>query len=67
MRRSVALAILALWVLVGSAHAQEPVPFDYRCDAAAAATTPAALPADGWYRVATAALAGWKLASAAPG
>ena len=29
---------------------QEPVPFDYRCGAAAAATTPAALPADGWQR-----------------
>ncbi len=35
---------------MGSAHAQAPVPFDYRCDAAAAATTPAALPADGWQR-----------------
>ena len=50
MKRSAALAALALWLLVGSAHAQEPVPFDYRCDAAAAATTPAALPADGWQR-----------------
>ena len=50
MKRSVALVALALWALVGSAHAQEPVPFDYRCDAAAAATTPAALPADGWQR-----------------
>src|SRR5207344_588598 len=40
----------ALWLMVGSAHAQEPVPFDYRCDAAAAAATPAALPADGWKR-----------------
>ncbi len=39
-----------LSVLVGSVHAQEPVPFDYRCDAAAAATTPAGLPADGWQR-----------------
>ena len=50
MKRSSALAALALWLLVGSAHAQEPVPFDYRCGAAAAATTPAALPADGWQR-----------------
>ena len=50
MKRSPALAALALWLLVGSAHAQEPIPFDYRCDAAAAATTPAALPADGWQR-----------------
>ncbi len=50
MKRSAALVALALWLLVGSAHAQEPVPFDYRCDAAAAATTPAALPADGWQR-----------------
>ena len=33
---------LALWVCGGSAHAQEPVPFDYAADAAAAAT-PAAL------------------------
>jgi signal transduction histidine kinase/ActR/RegA family two-component response regulator len=47
-----ALAALALWVLVGSVHAQEPVAFDYRCDAAAAATTPAGLPADGWQRAA---------------
>jgi signal transduction histidine kinase/CheY-like chemotaxis protein len=52
MKRSVALAALALWVLVESARAQERVPFDYRCDAAAAATTPAALPADGWQRAA---------------
>jgi signal transduction histidine kinase len=44
------LAALALWALVGSAHAQEPVPFEYRCDAAAATATPAALPADGWQR-----------------
>ena len=51
MKRRAALVALALWVLVGSAHAQEqPVPFDYRCDAAAAAATPAALPADGWQR-----------------
>ena len=50
VKRSAALAALALWLLVGSAHAQEPVPFDYRCGAAAAATTPAALPADGWQR-----------------
>jgi signal transduction histidine kinase/ActR/RegA family two-component response regulator len=49
VKRSLALAALALWALVGSAHAQEPVPFDYRCDSAAA-TTPAALPADGWQR-----------------
>jgi signal transduction histidine kinase/ActR/RegA family two-component response regulator len=49
VKRSAALVALALWVLVGSAHAQEPVPFDYRCDAAAAAT-PATLPADGWLR-----------------
>jgi hypothetical protein len=49
VKRSAALAALALWLLVGSAHAQEPVPFDYRCDAAAAAaTTPAALPEEGW-------------------
>ena len=50
MTLSAALASLALWLLVGSARAQEPVPFDYRCDAAAAATTPATLPADGWQR-----------------
>ncbi len=50
MKCGAAFAALALWLLVGSAHAQEPVPFDYRCDAAAAATTPAALPADGWQR-----------------
>jgi signal transduction histidine kinase/ActR/RegA family two-component response regulator len=50
VKRGAALAALALWVLVGSARAQEPVPFDYRCDATAAATTPAALPADGWQR-----------------
>ena len=47
MRQFVALA---LWVLVGSVHAQEPVPFDYRCDATAESATPAALPADGWQR-----------------
>ena len=52
MRRGAALAALVLWALVGRAQAQEPVPFDYRCDAAAAATTPAALPADGWQRAA---------------
>jgi signal transduction histidine kinase/ActR/RegA family two-component response regulator len=46
----VALVALALWLLVGSVHAQEPVPFDYRCDAAASVTTPAGLPADGWQR-----------------
>ena len=50
MKWLAALVALALWLLVGSAHAQEPVPFDYRCDAAAAATTPVALPADGWQR-----------------
>jgi signal transduction histidine kinase/ActR/RegA family two-component response regulator len=48
--RRAALAALALWLLAACAHAQEPVPFDYRCDAAAAPTTPAALPADGWQR-----------------
>ena len=50
MKRGVALAALALWVLLGSAQAQEPVAFDYRCDAVAAQTTPAGLPADGWQR-----------------
>ena len=51
VRRSVALAALMLLLLgVGSAHAQVRVPFDYRCDAAATATQPAALPADGWQR-----------------
>jgi signal transduction histidine kinase/ActR/RegA family two-component response regulator len=51
MRRSVVLLSLVLWALLaGSAHAQAPVPFDYRCDSVAAATTPAALPADGWQR-----------------
>ena len=51
MKRGAALAALALWALAQCAHAQAPVPFDYRCDAAAAAaTTPAALPADGWQR-----------------
>ncbi|HBY64433.1 MAG TPA: hypothetical protein DEH78_31825, partial [Solibacterales bacterium] len=34
----------------GSAHAQQRVAFDYRCDAAAVAATPDALPADGWQR-----------------
>ena len=52
MKRCAALLALALWALAQCAHAQEPVPFDYRCDAAAAATTPAALPADGWQRAA---------------
>jgi signal transduction histidine kinase/ActR/RegA family two-component response regulator len=47
-----ALAVWALWLFASSAHAQERVPFDYRCDAAAAATTPAGLPADGWQRAA---------------
>lgn len=50
MKWVAALAAVALSVLVGSARSQEPVPFDYRCDAAAAATMPAALPADGWQR-----------------
>ena len=50
MNVGAALVAVALWLLVGSAHAQEPVPFDYRCDAAAAAATPDALPADGWLR-----------------
>ena len=50
MKWVAALAAVVLSVLVGSAHAQEPVPFDYRCDAAAAAATPDALPADGWKR-----------------
>ena len=50
MKCGAALVALALWALVGSAQAQELVPFDYRCDAVAAATTPAALPADGWQR-----------------
>ena len=50
VRHGAALLALALWLLGASAHAQERVPFDYRCDAAAAATTPAALPADGWQR-----------------
>ena len=50
MKCGAAFAALALWLLAGSAHAQEPVAFDYRCDAAAAATTPAGLPADGWQR-----------------
>jgi signal transduction histidine kinase/CheY-like chemotaxis protein len=53
VKRGLALMALALWLLVGSARAQEPVPvpFDYRCDAAAAGvTTTAGLPADGWQR-----------------
>ena len=50
MRHVAALLAPALWLLGASAHAQERVPFDYRCDAAAAATTPLALPADGWRR-----------------
>ena len=50
MKWVAALAAVVLSVLVGSAHAQEPIPFDYRCDAAAATATPAALPADGWQR-----------------
>jgi signal transduction histidine kinase/ActR/RegA family two-component response regulator len=50
VKLGVALAASAFWSLAASAQAQEPVPFDYRCDAAAAAMTPAALPADGWQR-----------------
>ena len=50
MKCGAAFAALALWALAQCAHAQEPVAFDYRCDAAAAAATPAALPADGWQR-----------------
>ena len=46
MKRSAALVALALWVLVDSAHATEPVSFYYRCGSAAV-TTLAALPADG--------------------
>jgi signal transduction histidine kinase/ActR/RegA family two-component response regulator len=42
------LAALALWAIAQCAHAQAPMPFDYRCDAATA--TPAALPTDGWQR-----------------
>ena len=49
MRRAM-LAVVALWALSGSAHAQQRVAFDYRCDAAAAVATPDALPADGWQR-----------------
>jgi len=48
--RCAALAVVALWALAGSVHAQQRVAFDYRCDAAAAAATPDALPADGWQR-----------------
>jgi signal transduction histidine kinase/CheY-like chemotaxis protein len=50
MKWRTALAVLALWLLVGSVRAQEPVAFDFRCGAAAVATVPAALPADGWQR-----------------
>ena len=50
MKGGVAIASLVLWALAQCAHAQEAIPFDYRCDAAAAATTPAGLPADGWQR-----------------
>jgi signal transduction histidine kinase/ActR/RegA family two-component response regulator len=53
MKHILALAALAVvaWLTPSSpAHAQQPVPFDYRCDAAAAATTPAGLPADGCQR-----------------
>jgi signal transduction histidine kinase/ActR/RegA family two-component response regulator len=49
--RGTALAVVAtLWALTQSVHAQQPVAFDYRCDAAAATATPDALPADGWQR-----------------
>jgi signal transduction histidine kinase len=50
VRRGAAVAALTLWLLMGGVLAQEPVPFDYRCDGAAVATTPAGLPADGWQR-----------------
>ncbi len=50
MRHLMAIAALALALVAGPVRAQQPVPFDYRCDAAAAATTPGALPADGWQR-----------------
>jgi signal transduction histidine kinase len=53
----VSLMALALWLLVRSAHAlEQPVPFDYRCDAVAAAATPAGLPAEGWQRAEDAVL-----------
>jgi signal transduction histidine kinase/ActR/RegA family two-component response regulator len=45
-----ALWAAALWAVAGRADAQQPVSFDYRCDAAAATATPDALPADGWQR-----------------
>jgi signal transduction histidine kinase/ActR/RegA family two-component response regulator len=46
-----ALAVVVLCGVAGTAQAQESVAFDYRCDAAAAATaTPDALPDDGWQR-----------------
>ena len=64
MKRSAALVALALWLVVGSAHAQVPFPFDYRCDtAAAAATAPAALPEEGWRKASDEEIA---LASHAP-
>jgi signal transduction histidine kinase/ActR/RegA family two-component response regulator len=52
MKWRAALAVLALCLFASSAHAQERVPFDYLCDAAAAATTPAGLPVNGWQRAA---------------
>ncbi len=48
--RCAALAMVVLWAVAGSVHAQQPVVFDYRCDGAAAAATPDALPVDGWQR-----------------
>jgi signal transduction histidine kinase/ActR/RegA family two-component response regulator len=50
VKRGIAFAALFLWLLAGSAHAQEPVPFDYLCGAAAAPATPARLPTDSWQR-----------------
>jgi signal transduction histidine kinase/ActR/RegA family two-component response regulator len=51
-RRGLALmaVALAVWMPAESARGQGPVAFDYRCDAAASAATPASLPADGWHR-----------------
>ena len=63
MRRD-AFVSLSLWALAQYAHAQEPLPFDYRCDAAAA-TTPAGLPSDGWQRASDRAADGHRPASAA--
>jgi signal transduction histidine kinase/ActR/RegA family two-component response regulator len=53
MKHILALAALALvaWLTpLSPAHAQQPVPFDYRCDAAATATTLDRLPVEGWQR-----------------